>query len=129
MFYERFVQLCEGKNLKVNPAGKKIGLSSGLLSKWKKEYEAGENPLPNGDKLIAIVDFFQCSADYILDRTDVFEVGGPANAWLFSKEEMKLVECFRESNERKQMQLLGLASGFAEEAEKGTGETSEDHFA
>lgn len=129
MFWDRYVQLCNSKGLKPQPAGKLIGIESGTISLWKKNAEEGKLAYPKCDKLVLVADFFNCSTDYLLERTDVKEIGGPANAWLLSKEEMKLVECFRESNERKQMQLLGWASEFAEEAEKGTGETSADRLA
>ncbi len=74
MFWDKFLELCESKNMKVNPVGKEIGLSSGLLTKWKQAAEAGENPLPNVEKLIDIADYFYCSTDYLLGRSDVKEV-------------------------------------------------------
>jgi transcriptional regulator with XRE-family HTH domain len=74
MFWDKFLELCESKNMKVNPVGKEIGLSSGLLTKWKQAAEAGENPLPTVEKLIDIADYFYCSTDYLLGRTDVKEI-------------------------------------------------------
>ena len=37
MFWERFYNLCLQKNTKPNPVAKEIGISSGIVTKWKNE--------------------------------------------------------------------------------------------
>lgn len=64
MFWERFYKLCENTNLKPNPLGKKLGISSGVITKWKN------GGIPNGETLIKIADYLDCSVDYLLGRTD-----------------------------------------------------------
>lgn len=63
-FWERFYNLCKEKNIKPNPAAKEIGISSGALTKWKN----GE--VPGTNSLNKIADYFECSVDYLLCKTD-----------------------------------------------------------
>lgn len=69
MFWNRFYELCLQRGTKPNPLGKNIGISSGIITKWKTE-----NTLPNGETLIKIADYFNVSIDYLLGRTDNPEV-------------------------------------------------------
>ena len=64
MFWNRFFELCSSKGTKPNPVGKELGVSSGLITKWKSGF------LPNSEILIKIADYFDCSIDYLLGRTD-----------------------------------------------------------
>ena len=48
---------------------KEIGISSGIVTKWKTV-----GSLPNGETLIKIADYLDCSVDYLLGRTDNPEV-------------------------------------------------------
>ena len=65
MFWDRFYKMCIYHNTKPNPVAKEIGISSGIITKWKTT-----NSLPNGETLIKIADYFDCSVDYLLGRTD-----------------------------------------------------------
>ena len=64
MFWERFYKLCEKAGTKPNPLGKNLGISSGVITKWKN------GGIPNGDTLAKIADYLDCSVDYLLGRTD-----------------------------------------------------------
>lgn len=68
MFWDRFYLLCASIGEKPNPVAAALGISSGVLTKWK----AGS--LPNATTLITIADFFGCSVDYLLGRTDKPEI-------------------------------------------------------
>ena len=63
MFWERFYGLCTRKGIKPNPIAKELGVSTGIISKWKHE-----KTLPNGETLIKIANYFNCSVDYLLGR-------------------------------------------------------------
>ena len=63
MFWERFYGLCTRKGIKPNPIAKELGVSTGIISKWKNE-----KTLPNGETLIKIANYFNCSVDYLLGR-------------------------------------------------------------
>lgn len=65
MFWKRFYELCISKNTKPNPVAKDIGISSGVVTKWKNG-----TTIPNGETLIKIADYLDCSVDYLLGRTD-----------------------------------------------------------
>ena len=61
--------MCISRGIKPNPVAKEIGVSSGIITKWKSE-----GTLPNGETLIKIADYLDCSVDYLLGRTDKPEV-------------------------------------------------------
>lgn len=63
MFWERFYNICLLHGTKPNPVAKEIGISSGILTKWKNT-----GALPNGETLIKLADYFDCSVDYLLGR-------------------------------------------------------------
>ena len=69
IFWERFYSVCEQNGTRPNPVAKEINISSGILTKWKTL-----GTLPNGETLIKLADYFDCSVDYLLGRTDVVEV-------------------------------------------------------
>lgn len=64
MFWERFNELCTEHHTKPNPVVKELGISSGIITKWKN------GSLPNSDTLLKIADYFNVSADYLLGRSD-----------------------------------------------------------
>ena len=64
MFWQRFYDLCIQKGIKPNPLAQKLGISSGVISKWKNE-----NTLPNGENLVKIADYLDVSVDYLLGRS------------------------------------------------------------
>lgn len=64
MFWERFYGLCIKRGTKPNPVAKGIGLSSGVLTKWKS------GTIPNGDMLIKIAEYFGVTTDYLLGKND-----------------------------------------------------------
>lgn len=66
LFWERFSELCGAKGLRPNPVAAEIGIGSGTLSKWKKE-----KTFPNGETLIKISKYFNCSVDYLLGISDI----------------------------------------------------------
>lgn len=65
LFWERFYNACVTKGTKPNPVAKEINISSGIVTKWKTS-----GALPNGETLIKIADYLDCSTDYLLGRTD-----------------------------------------------------------
>lgn len=69
MFWERFYHLCEINNKKPTPTGKELGISSGIITAWKKEGHC-----PSGEMLIKIANYFGCSIDYLVGRSDCMEI-------------------------------------------------------
>lgn len=123
MFWERFIQLCQDRGLKMNPAGKEIGLSSGLLSKWKQAYDEGKEPMPTVDKLIAVANYFDCSTDYLLGRVDYKKSAPPAHD--LSDDEQELLEYFRSLDRTGRRHVLTFAEDERNALiEKGTAATT-----
>lgn len=65
MFWDRFYSQCLKKEIKPNPLAKELGISSGVITKWKN------GGIPNGETLNKIADYLDCSVDYLLGRTDI----------------------------------------------------------
>lgn len=63
MFWNKFVELCEMNNIKPNPLGKELGVSSASLTKWKN------GAIPGAETLVKIADRFNVSVDYLLGTT------------------------------------------------------------
>jgi transcriptional regulator, XRE family len=65
MFWQRFYELCGKSNTSPNNVAKALGLSSGSVTSWKN------GKVPHHNTLIDIADYFDCSVDYLLGRTDI----------------------------------------------------------
>lgn len=74
-FWDIFYDLCSRNNIKPNPLGKKLGFSSGTMTLWKN------GTIPNGETLKKIADYFNCSVDYLLGRTDTPNVSGDLDSY------------------------------------------------
>lgn len=61
-FWEQLCNLCQNKGVKPNTVAKAVGLSNATTTKWKN------GAIPNGEALIKIADYFDCSVDYLLGR-------------------------------------------------------------
>lgn len=89
LFWERFYSLCLKKGTKPNPVADELHISSGILTKWKNL-----GTLPNGENLIKIADYLDCSVDYLLGRTDIVEVNE-------KEKPLSITEHFERSNNTK----------------------------
>lgn len=65
MFWERYYNLCKNNNTTPNAVCAILELSTATATKWKKT-----GAIPNGETLAKIADYFDCSVDYLLSRTD-----------------------------------------------------------
>ncbi|MBP3480884.1 MAG: helix-turn-helix transcriptional regulator [Clostridia bacterium] len=101
-FWDIFYDLCSRNNIKPNPLGKKLGFSSGTMTLWKN------GTIPNGETLKKIADYFNCSVDYLLGRTDTPNVSGDLDS-----KEKRLVAAYRNKPEMQMSVdiLLGLSDG------------------
>ena len=64
MFWTFLYILFLEKKCKPNTVAREIGLSTAIATKWKN------GSIPKGDILVKIADYFDCSVDYLLGRTD-----------------------------------------------------------
>lgn len=70
MFWKRFYNLCLRSGKRPNPIGKEIGLSSGIISKWKN------GGIPNGETLMKLAKYFDVSVDYLLGLSPYIKING-----------------------------------------------------
>ena len=64
MFWERFYNLCQEKNMKPLQVVKELNIAAGLTTKWKT------GTIPNGSTLSQLADYFNVSVDYLLGKTN-----------------------------------------------------------
>ena len=63
MFYDKFKQLCEQKNVSCTKAAVEMGLSNATPTKWKKT-----GATPDSATLAKVSDYFGVSIGYLLDK-------------------------------------------------------------
>lgn len=83
MFWERFYSLCQRIGKKPNPVGKEIGLSSGIISKWKS------GGIPNGETLMRLSKYFHVSTDYLLGLSPSVEIDETDMEPMLTENELK----------------------------------------
>lgn len=74
MFKEIFIKLIQKKQISGYQLSKDTGISETLISQWKSGRQ-----LPKYDNINTLCDYFGCSADYLLGRTDNPEISTSTN--------------------------------------------------
>ena len=69
MFKDLFAQLLQKNNITAYKLSKDTGITEGLISQWKSGRQ-----LPKYDSIKILCDYFNVSADYLLERTDNPEI-------------------------------------------------------
>lgn len=69
MFAKIFVEMLGKKNISAYRLSQETGITQGMISYWKN----GER-MPSAENLVTLADYFGCSVDYLLGRTDNPEV-------------------------------------------------------
>lgn len=69
MFKDLFVNLLQKQSVTAYKLSKDTGITEGLISQWKSGRQ-----LPKYDNLKILCDYFNVSADYLLERTDIVMV-------------------------------------------------------
>ena len=81
MFFNRFKQLCDQRDIGVYRACMDIGLNRSAVAKWKN---GGK---PNGSTAAKLADYFGVTTDYLLGQSEEREPG--AKSRVVSDEEIK----------------------------------------
>lgn len=105
MFWEQFEKLCQSKGMKPNPVGKEIGISSGIITKWKS------GAIPNGESLIKLASYFDCSVDYLLGRVDKEKF----STLKIRDEEVELIKKFKILNDIDQKRIMKQIDSFLQD--------------
>lgn len=64
MFFNRFKELCDERNISVYRACTEIGLNRSAVAKWKT------GGRPNGSTAAKMAEYFGVTTDYLLEQTD-----------------------------------------------------------
>ena len=84
---QRIKELREERGLSLMALAKAIGVSDTAICKWENQIAE-----PKLTYIARMAEFFGCTADYLIGRTDEF--GWNTSADLLSTEEQRLLECF-----------------------------------
>lgn len=106
MFWNRYKELCEKSHNTPNGVAKVIGISNASCTQWKN------GVLPKGDTLLKIANFFNCSIDYLLGRTEnlmVCEVSNFNSNSTQNPQSNILLDIFDELDPANQAKLLVYA--------------------
>ncbi len=93
MFWQRFYELCGKSNTSPNNVAKALGLSSGSVTSWKN------GKVPHHNTLIDIADYFDCSVDYLLGRTDIVSYKPAPASGELTEHERLVLEAYRNKPE------------------------------
>lgn len=64
---ERIKELCKAGNLSLSALEIASGINRGSIWRW-------DSNAPSIDKVVKVAEYFGCSIDYLLGRTDVFDI-------------------------------------------------------
>ncbi len=87
---DRICELAQKKGLSIAALEKAVGLSNGIIGKWKKQS-------PSCDKLKLVADYLNTTIDYLLT--------GIKNE--LKQNEIELLEVFQNFNDREQVKIIG----------------------
>ena len=87
---DRICELARNEGLSIAALEKAVGLSNGIIGKWKKQS-------PSCDKLKLIADYLNTTIDYLLT--------GISNE--IKQNEAEMLEIFRKFDDREQVKIIG----------------------
>lgn len=109
MFWDQFINLCNQHETTPNPLGRKLGISSGILSRWKT------GALPSTEMLIKLSQYFDVSIDYLLFGDQALENQPEDAVVVTDQNERLLIKHYRALHYVNQIKIL---SAVISEAEK-----------
>jgi transcriptional regulator with XRE-family HTH domain len=104
MFWERFFNICTENKQTPNYVCSQLGLSTATATHWKR------GVMPKADIVIKIANYFNCSTDYLLGKSDIF-ISNDNNE--LSEKEKKLIAAYRDKPDMQKSVdvLLGVTEG------------------
>ncbi len=93
--WQKLTHLADKTGKSLNKASECTGVSSGTISDWKKSY-------PRLDKFAAVIEYYGASMDSIVFGKE--RVGNQE----YSEDELKLIEEFRNLDERDKADIMGI---------------------
>lgn len=87
--------MCIKKETKPNPVAKELGISSGVLTKWKS------GTIPNGETLTKIAEYFGVTVDYLLGNDNIKVYDDNDNIVVIDDETRDIIDSLRTRPEMK----------------------------
>lgn len=104
--FERFCNELKAKNLTRQDFCAATGINQGALSNWKRR-----GTMPSSEMVIAMSEYLGCSTDYILGKSDVFQID-PNNEPIYSEDESKLIDAYRNADEKERRMIIEMLAFF-----------------
>lgn len=80
MFYDRYVQLCEQKDVKPSRAAIDAGVPKSAVSNWKENWRNGIEVLPSNKNARKIAQYFGVAVDYIVGAEEPPQIKAPSSS-------------------------------------------------
>lgn len=108
MMKTRFRELRKERDLTQEQLGKILGISQQAINKYERGQAA-----PTNERMQKMCEFFHCSADYLMGRSDVRAVV-PAGEKAGDYEEDKLVAYYRSMNVSDKKRLMNIVESLVD---------------
>ena len=106
MFFDNLEQLCKLNNSTVTSTVKKLGLSTSLVTSWKR------GTIPNGETIIMLANYFQTTTDFLLlGEKKVSELQTNEKEWL---------QLFHQLSDHNKIECTGFIKGYIAAQENST---------
>lgn len=116
MFKDLFVQLLQENNVTAYKLSRETGITEGLISNWKSGRQ-----LPKYDSIKILCNYFNVSADYLLELIDASNVNTQHQSLTENEKEiLRILNTIKD--ERQQVKFLGRIE---QEAKEYTNETAD----
>lgn len=120
MFYDRLLEICNNKGLKITPLVKSCGGSTGSIGNWKN------GATPNCDIVIKLAAHLNVSIDYLLTGKEPTAISLPslssAQNTALTSDENTLIELFRKLPNDEQHEFIGELRGYVKYMSKSSAE-------
>lgn len=103
MFFSNYDKLCKEIGMSANSVAKKLGISSGTVTGWKR------GAAPKSDTLKAISEYFNVSTDYLLGISDIKNKPTTDNSDELSPDEAEFMAIFRQLSPEHKRELMDYA--------------------
>lgn len=108
MFYDRLLEICTNKGLKITPLVKSCGGSTGSIGNWKN------GATPNCDIVIKLAAHLNVSIDYLLTGKDPNTIPFPTPSSNLSQDDTEILDLFHQLPPDKQNVFKAKLEGYVE---------------
>lgn len=109
MFYDKLLDICNERGLKITNVVNELGMSSGNISKWKNGVE------PRGSVVSKFADYFGVEGYYFTESGEQSNRSKGNNA--LSEDEWTLIEAFRAADSKGRFRIIQVCMNELDAAE------------